>query len=427
LVKQDENASVIHYTGAAKPWITGSNHLAGSYFFDFWSKTPWRKDFDLQKPCQPVKKGVSLITICDDVTYLDKSLKSWLDLQQIREIIIVDNTNDRKLEENISSIPDDRIILVRVNNGQQVPYQTGINLGVRASSLEIILKVDPDVILYKDFFDKHPLRDQTFYNLLSWKDWFIKKEYLLTVFFMYREDFILVNGYHRSIPSIDGDSHFFDRLMANNLQNEDINPDLIYCQSKDRQPTETFDPLPEFKIPLVNTQQKLQLQKVKGEVLLEHHPWNLLHPILEYKDIARDGKVLTLKTAVLLSKEEKLVYPLEEIFRKALITNLPELLSKNTNLEQIIREPDIQKLQSKNSIFSDPMTFLLLSQNNFNNSTGGKLHPEYIQLEKEHTRTKMKLDKVYNSYSWKIGSALICTLVTLFGWLPPVKKRLRKQ
>jgi len=103
---------------------------------------------------------------------------------------------------------------------------------------------------------------------------------------------------------------------------------------------------------------------------------------------------------------------------------MPEELSGNTNFERMIREAGPDGLKSLHKIFSDPVIFILFSQiNNINGTSRLPSSKSYIKLQKEYEQNKKKLEAVYNSYTWKIGSAFSSLIYKIFGWLPAAKKR----
>lgn len=104
--------------------------------------------------------GVSLVTCCmNREENILRGLRSWLVCQDIAEIIIVDWSSDRPVQEALAEagISDPRIRIVRVEAEARWILTYAFNAGFRAASRERILKVDADIILAADFFARNRL------------------------------------------------------------------------------------------------------------------------------------------------------------------------------------------------------------------------------------------------------------------------------
>lgn len=169
-------------------------------------------------------KKVSLVTACKNRNEcLQAVLPSWLQKQEIKEIIVVDWSSTRLL--NFLTNIDERIKVVRVENeNYYIPSQAN-NLGVQFSTQEYILRIDVDHFLnpYYNFFDIYDI-DETNFATGAPEDENDKKDdpflkYLYGLLYVSRENYYKVNGYNESIGMYysyeDGD--IFNRLQLAGL------------------------------------------------------------------------------------------------------------------------------------------------------------------------------------------------------------------
>lgn len=106
---------------------------------------------------------ISLICACKNrENSLKISLSSWILKEEISEIIIVDWSSDKCLDD-LKNL-DKRIKIVRVNNQKFFNQQQSLNLAISVASYECILKMDCDYILnpYYNFFDLYKIDDNCF-------------------------------------------------------------------------------------------------------------------------------------------------------------------------------------------------------------------------------------------------------------------------
>jgi len=106
---------------------------------------------------------VSLICACRNrVKPLLISLSSWLLIDQIGEIIIVDWSSDESIK-NITNL-DPRIKRVRVNNQEFFNQPQPLNLALKFCTQEFVIKVDSDYVFnpYWNFFDSYLVDDSSF-------------------------------------------------------------------------------------------------------------------------------------------------------------------------------------------------------------------------------------------------------------------------
>lgn len=115
--------------------------------------------------------GVSLVCGCGNRSeFLIKVISSWLSHAEINEIIIVDWNSTKPVASELTHIDDSRVKVFRVINVDRWILSIALNFGVKQATFPLLLKVDSDTILKKDFFEKHPLNtnNATFYTG-NWK------------------------------------------------------------------------------------------------------------------------------------------------------------------------------------------------------------------------------------------------------------------
>lgn len=107
--------------------------------------------------------SVSLICACKNrIKPLTVSLASWLNYDEIEEIIIVDWDSDKSISYLCKL--DSRIKIIRVNHEKYFNQPQPLNLALQLCTKEKILKVDTDYILspYFNFFNNYEADEKTF-------------------------------------------------------------------------------------------------------------------------------------------------------------------------------------------------------------------------------------------------------------------------
>lgn len=112
------------------------------------------------------KEGVSIIHASKNRTEnLKKSLKTWLSHPEVSEIILVDWSCNIPLKIALKDfLYDKRIVIVRAKNQPYWALSKAFNLAADFATKDKILKLDADILLKKDFFQKHVLKESTFYR-----------------------------------------------------------------------------------------------------------------------------------------------------------------------------------------------------------------------------------------------------------------------
>ena len=170
-----------------------------------------------------IRKGISMFTVCMDRNrMLYKNLPSWIDCDDIEEIIVVDWNSKKQIK-----IEDPKVKIIRVNNVDWSQTKS-FNLASRFCSLSKICKMDCDYYIKKEFFRAHPLRHGEFYAG-NWRIARNKNEkYLCGFLYCHRDNFFAVNGYNEFFTTYGyDDSDLKNRLVLKGLSCLDINLDKI--------------------------------------------------------------------------------------------------------------------------------------------------------------------------------------------------------
>jgi glycosyltransferase involved in cell wall biosynthesis len=175
--------------------------------------------------------GVSVVNCCRNRTEnLLKALPTWLAHQTVREVIIVDWTSDKSVRQSLdeNGFKDKRIKVVRVNNEPRWILSYAFNLGFRLARHELILKVDADITLKPDFFDKNLLIAGTFIAG-DWTKAEKGQEHINGFFYVPSKDLMKIKGFNEYITTYGwDDDDIYSRLATSGLQRVCVDTQSIY-------------------------------------------------------------------------------------------------------------------------------------------------------------------------------------------------------
>ncbi|PUE11070.1 hypothetical protein B9Z51_01720 [Limnohabitans sp. T6-5] len=175
--------------------------------------------------------GVSIVNCCRNRTEnLLKALPTWLAHQTVREVIIVDWTSDESVRQSLdeNGFKDKRIKVVRVDNEPRWILSYAFNLGFRLAKHELILKVDADITLKPDFFDKNPLMAGTFIAG-DWTKAEKGQEHINGFFYLRSKDLLKIKGFNEYITTYGwDDDDIYSRLATSGLQRVCVDTKSIY-------------------------------------------------------------------------------------------------------------------------------------------------------------------------------------------------------
>ncbi|MEO9874429.1 MAG: glycosyltransferase [Anderseniella sp.] len=175
--------------------------------------------------------GVSLVTCCRNRSEnLKKALPSWLKLEDVSEIIIVDWSSDTPLKRDLKLFmdADERIKIVRVEEEEAWILTYAYNAGFRCASHACILKADADIIIAPDFFDRNKLSKGQFLAG-NWRNVQEDQAHINGFFLVRKSDLADAGGFNEFITSYGwDDDDLYGRLTALGLTRSEIDPDSIY-------------------------------------------------------------------------------------------------------------------------------------------------------------------------------------------------------
>lgn len=198
-----------------------------------------------------IENNVSIICACKNrYEPLKISLTSWLNYDQVKEIIIVDWNSSSPLN-HLTNL-DRRIKIVRVLNEQYFNQPQPLNLAASLSTQEFLLKLDTDYILnpYYKFFDTYNLDENNFvYGPTNIEDKTIENspyfKYLRGLLYVRREQFNKVGGYNENLGKYYAweDDELVSRLHLYGLKSESLNYNhtVFHIPHPDKKRFENFE------------------------------------------------------------------------------------------------------------------------------------------------------------------------------------------
>lgn len=189
------------------------------------------KGLSIDEFVHEIKQGVSLVTCCMNRSEnLLKAIPTWLQCQEINQIIIVDWGSKTSVRDEITAvgIHDSRILVARVNNQPHWILSYAFNFGFRIAGYDKILKTDADIQISSQFFQQNPLRPGTFLSG-DWRTANKGQEHINGFFYVRREDLLSIKGFNEYITTYgwDDDDIYF-RLEQNGLNRVRIEADGVY-------------------------------------------------------------------------------------------------------------------------------------------------------------------------------------------------------
>lgn len=175
--------------------------------------------------------GVSLVTCCmNREANLLKALDSWLACADLREIIIVDWSSDTPVKDALHSrgINDPRVRVIRVEGEPRWILSFAFNVGFRVASCSRILKVDADILLTPDFFQKNRLDKETFIAG-NWRTATKDQAHINGFFYAHKASLAAIAGFNEYITTYGwDDDDIYARMTGHGLQRRDVAPDCIH-------------------------------------------------------------------------------------------------------------------------------------------------------------------------------------------------------
>lgn len=175
--------------------------------------------------------GISLVTCSMNRNEnLIKAIPSWLCHEEINEILIVDWSSREEVGEalRLAGISDPRVKIVRVENETRWILSYAFNIGFRASRFNKILKVDADIVISSDFFDKNYLSNDRKFIAGNWRSVDPSQAYVNGFFFSPRAALSIVGGFNEYITTYGwDDDDLYSRFEASGFERLDVAPGSI--------------------------------------------------------------------------------------------------------------------------------------------------------------------------------------------------------
>lgn len=161
---------------------------------------------------------------------LEKVLPTWLDVDGVKEVIIVDWGSDPPLRSIVRPERDPRIKLFRVNEEELWVLSRAYNLAFNKSTMDYIIRIDCDYSLNRAFMNAHNLKKtETGFYSGNWgnaRD--ENEEHLNGAMIMRRALFWDIGGYDERIQTYGwDDSDLYNRLTSKNMAKFNLSYDHI--------------------------------------------------------------------------------------------------------------------------------------------------------------------------------------------------------
>jgi hypothetical protein len=153
---------------------------------------------------------------------LAQSLPSWLALPEADHVVVVDWSSCSPLRESLA--PHPKLTVVRVDGQEYWHNSVCHNLELQVASAlncDVVLRVDADVVVARDFIASHPVLPKTFYALdcHSVPPHLEHKKSLCGTLYTQVSDVLLVGGYNERLRQYGyEDEDLFGRLAATGLR-----------------------------------------------------------------------------------------------------------------------------------------------------------------------------------------------------------------
>jgi len=180
-----------------------------------------------------LQKGTALLAVCMNRhdTYALTS-KTWANVVGVDEIIIVDWSSDPPLEPpKLPLSSPKRVKVIRVEGEEHWVLSRAFNLGMSVACREVVLRVDCDYRLARNFLQKHAL--SSFSHAFYAGNWKLARNtnevHLNGALLLHWNDFWKVGGYDERIQTYGWDDEdLYERLQkVAKLERKDVSPDLV--------------------------------------------------------------------------------------------------------------------------------------------------------------------------------------------------------
>lgn len=182
------------------------------------------------------KNTVSIVCACMDRTAaLQISYKSWVNMPQVDEIIIVDWSSADNIKNILSITKHTKI--VRVEGEKYFSLPRAYNIGIKHAAGDLILKLDVDYVMnpYHDFFAFNILNESVFFtgsHLIGLQqDRHGFQRYLNGLLYIHKKNIDRVGGYNEELKGYGyDDDDLYKRLHQSGLTRSliGVNPCCVF-------------------------------------------------------------------------------------------------------------------------------------------------------------------------------------------------------
>jgi glycosyltransferase involved in cell wall biosynthesis len=174
---------------------------------------------------------VSIVTACmNREENLLKAIPTWLELEA-REVVIVDWSCKKRITESLKQhgIDDPRIQIVRVEDEDRWILTHAYNVGLKQAVGDIILKLDNDHTVSRDFLERNTLEDLDC-RLGSWRLANSPEQAYVNGAFLAKSPTLRKVGFFNELITTYGwdDSYLHESLFADGARIGHIDPESIY-------------------------------------------------------------------------------------------------------------------------------------------------------------------------------------------------------
>ncbi len=279
---------------------------------------------------------VSLVTACKNrEQHLRRSLPHWLGLAGIDEVIVVDWSNDRPLDDLRDLDP--RVRIVRVTDEPRWILSYAYNIGVRHATKPLILKCDADCLPQASLLQLTP--DAAHFRAGHWRSGSaVGKPSVNGQCFFSKDQFEAVNGYSEIIRTYGRDDEdFYDRLIAAGFAREEITPDLLdfIDHTQEERVSNQFDVAPASNV-AARIERDPLYNEMRNAYLAHASPWGVDRRRATFTTV-QEAERLTVLTR---DTETEIVLPADLLAEARLfslrhiagqLTGLPEVKTRHLN------------------------------------------------------------------------------------------------
>ena len=264
------------------------NNINITEFWDCMKKTIFDNNFKVDKNIlnEPINEGICLFTyIMNRRNNLENYIYSWLH-PKINQIIILDWSSNQNNYDIIQQINDPRVLYIRVDNETTFIRTYAQNLAAKFCKYNKILKLDSDISITSNFFEKNILNQGEFIvgNYRCARD--NNEKYTHGNIFLYLNDFFRINGYNEFVTTYGNDDADFSLRLQYliGLKERIIDLDTLYHNPHDE----------EVRKKNMNTVYNTNVEIFKHRYYMDKVPlWNQYFKLNEFKIIKNEYNYYT--------------------------------------------------------------------------------------------------------------------------------------